>query len=336
MPLKHDGQLRPLAKASYASRDVVAILHCWSRASASSACTAPLLPLAFGRGRRSRAVDEHREPTNVHAQYHTLRWRCRRSCPLQTNGRVGDWPSAPHATKQMAMAAAEQPNQRNTRSDRQRAERRRSPAHVRPFPRPLPFAAAAFVCSALLCSALCSRSVCAALLFLHPTEAIQRRVTQRGRSVNGAVVAHSRAWPSLRSALLPRSLSHSLRQPVVSSVSSGPTRVPCCSSRRDNMSELFGEFMTDELGGADEALALASYAAGTSGASGGGWGNWSSGLGKNAGNPLLKRSKQYYAVRKPGQLVGLDNQSVPHACSSNPHESLPCMPQPQPLTAVLC
>ncbi len=74
------------------------------------------------------------------------------------------------------------------------------------------------------------------------------------------------------------------------------------------MSDLFG-FITDELGGADEALALASYARGSASGSST-WGNYSSGVGKNAGNPLLKRSKQYYTVRQPGQLVGLDNQSV--------------------------
>jgi hypothetical protein len=75
------------------------------------------------------------------------------------------------------------------------------------------------------------------------------------------------------------------------------------------MSDLFG-FMTDDLGGGDEALALASYARGGSGGGISQWGNiYSSGVGKNAGNPLLKRSKQYYSIRLPGQIVGLDNQS---------------------------
>ena len=75
-----------------------------------------------------------------------------------------------------------------------------------------------------------------------------------------------------------------------------------------SLSDLFG-YLTDELGGADEALALASYANGTTvalssyGASG-------SGIGKHAANPLLKRSRLYYEQRKEGAIVGLDNQSA--------------------------
>ena len=73
------------------------------------------------------------------------------------------------------------------------------------------------------------------------------------------------------------------------------------------MSDIFG-CLSDELGGVDEALALASYARGTGS---GAWASYSGsggGVGKNAGNPLLKRSRLYYQLRDKQSLVGLDNQ----------------------------
>src|SRR5690348_12767329 len=78
------------------------------------------------------------------------------------------------------------------------------------------------------------------------------------------------------------------------------------------MSDLFGH-LTDELGGADEALALAAFAQAT--ASGAAWASGHGG--KHAAHPLLKRSKLYYSVRKEGQLVGLDNQSVGSGARDN-------------------
>jgi len=75
------------------------------------------------------------------------------------------------------------------------------------------------------------------------------------------------------------------------------------------MSNLFG-FLTDQLGGADDPLAMASYAQGTAAGSSA-WGSSSAaGAGKHAGHPLLRRPKHYYALRQPGQIAGLHNQPV--------------------------
>lgn len=71
------------------------------------------------------------------------------------------------------------------------------------------------------------------------------------------------------------------------------------------MSDLLG-CLTDELGGADEAVALAAHAQKTSGPSGSSY----SGAGMHAANPLLKRSRLYYRRREESLPVGLDNQSA--------------------------
>ena len=68
------------------------------------------------------------------------------------------------------------------------------------------------------------------------------------------------------------------------------------------MSDIFG-CLGDELGGAEEALALASFLTGGAGGSYG-----ASGL--HAGHPLLRRSRLYFQRREQGKPVGLDNQSV--------------------------
>lgn len=75
--------------------------------------------------------------------------------------------------------------------------------------------------------------------------------------------------------------------------------------RPPRMSDLLG-CLTDELGGADEALALAAHAQKTSGPSGSSY----SGAGMHAANPLLKRSRLYYRRREESLPVGLDNQSA--------------------------